>query len=117
MSLLDEARLIARVSDDTFDPEIIAHVAAALTDMRRAGVREDLLDPSLVDPFVKEAVFLYLRANFGYDVNEAQRFKESYNQVVADLLNSSANECADSERAANVSGFAQYVQGALSSKE
>lgn len=93
MSLLDDARRAVRVSDETFDDEIRGHVRAALYDMRRAGVREHLLDPSRLSPLAHEAVMLWTKANFGYDNPESERFMSSYRQTLCDLLNSSANEC------------------------
>ena len=95
MALLDDAGLAVRVSDDTFDAEIMTIVNAALMDMRRAAVREELLDPASLSALPKMAAMSYLRANFGYDNPEADRFMASYRQTLADLLNSCANEMAD----------------------
>lgn len=95
MSLIDDVRDSTRTVTTKMDGEIISHVAAALSDMRRAGVREELLDPDALHPMVKEAVFLYTKAHYGYDNSEAQRFLDSYTSTVSALLNSDHNECAD----------------------
>ena len=79
------------------DDELIDHLAAALSDLRRAGVREGLLEPSSLHPMAKEAVLLYVKAHYGYDNPEAQRFIDSYDATVNKLLNSSHNECADDD--------------------
>ena len=48
MALLDEVKVACRVSSDAFDTELEAYISAALMDMRRAGVREELLPPDSV---------------------------------------------------------------------
>ena len=107
---------MVRVSGDAFDAEIKANVAAAMSDMRRAGVRESLLDPAALHPLAWSAVTLYLKARFGYDNPEAPRFMESYRQVVTDLLNSAANECADEDED-RISTYASSVMSALDAME
>jgi len=114
MSLLDDARLWTRVTDEVFDPELRGLIAAALTDMRRTGVREVLLDPSAPAPLARQAVMLYVKAMFGYDNSEATRFMDAYRQTVSDLLNSAANMCADEDDDADVEGYAAMVEDALS---
>lgn len=118
MALLDDVKLALRVSSDAFDDEVAALVAAALVDMKRTGVREELLDPASPTPLAKMAVTLYAKALFGYDNPEAQRFMDSYRQTVADLLNSSANECDDeSETYGTTSYYANAVLDAILPKE
>lgn len=103
MSLLDDARRATRTVSTEMDEELKDLIAAALTDMRRTGVRESLLDPSSIDPLPKMAVLLYVKANYGYDNSEADRFMASYRQTVADLLNGDQNECADEDRTSSYS--------------
>lgn len=86
--LLEEAKAALRVTSSSMDTEVQSLIDAALRDMRRVGVSEDLLSEDDMDPLVKMAVLLYAKARFGYDNDEASRFDESYRQVVADLLNS-----------------------------
>lgn len=113
MSLLDEVRLATRTSSEAFDGELLGLVAAALSDMRRAGVREELMEPATLAPLVKNAVMCYVKASYGYDNNEADRFMASYRQTVADLLNSSANMCADETDDEGRSDFDSTIQSAL----
>lgn len=112
MSLLDEVRTALRVSpmplpDESgnepysdawqptytsdFDGEIQTLIDAALADLTRVGIVPSLLDPDSIDPLAKMAVVLYAKAHFGYDNDEAARFAESYQRVVVDMLNSTAN--------------------------
>lgn len=103
MSLLDDVRRATRTVSNEMDEELKDLIAAALSDMRRTGVRESLLDPSSLDPLPKMAVILYAKANYGYDNAEAERFMASYRQTVADLLNGDENECADEDRTSSYS--------------
>lgn len=111
MALLDEVRTWLRVSADVYDAEIATLIESALTDMRRVGVREELLDPDSLYPLAKKAVMVYAKAQFGFDNKEADRFMLSYQQTVADLLNSSANEM--DEESETYSRVASYADGLL----
>lgn len=97
MALLDEVKIACRVSSDVFDTELEAYISAALMDMRRAGVREELLSPASVSPMAKAAIFQWCKAYYGYDNPEAERFMESYREILRSLLNSRANECDEED--------------------
>lgn len=88
MSLHDDVKVALRVTSDALDTEVDALVAAALADMRRAGVGEALLKEDAMYPLAKAAVLMYVKANFGYDNSEAGRFLRSYQQTLALLVNS-----------------------------
>ena len=88
MSLHDDVKVALRVTSDALDTEVDGLIAAALADMRRAGVDQRLLDEAAMSPLAKAAVVMYVKANFGYDNSEAGRFLRSYNQTLALLCNS-----------------------------
>lgn len=88
MALLDDVKVALRVTTDAMDSEVEMLIDAAIADMRRVHVREELLDEETMAPLVKMAVILFCKAQFGYDNDEAERFDESYRQLVADFLNS-----------------------------
>lgn len=94
MSLLDDARVAVRVTSTATDAELQMWVDAAIADMRRCGVRDELLDEGAetFDPMVRSAVVCYVKANYGYDNAEAPRFTATYKAILAALLNSRANE-------------------------
>lgn len=94
MSLLDDARVAVRVTSIATDSELQMWVDAAIADMRRCGVRDELLDEEAetFDPMVRSAVICYVKANYGYDNAEAPRFTATYKAILAALLNSKANE-------------------------
>lgn len=88
MALRDDVKVALRVTTDAMDDEVQMLIDAAIADMRRVHVADELLDEYGMDPLVKMAVCLYCKAHFGYDNDEAERFDESYRQLVADFLNS-----------------------------
>lgn len=90
-------KIILRVKSNALDAEVDMLIDAAKADMIRVGVRPELVDPSSdteIEPMVKQAIACYCKSNFGYDNEEATRFRSSYYQTVADLMNSPANVAA-----------------------
>ena len=92
MALLDEMRMRVRVTTDLTDAEIEGEIYAAIADMRRCGVKDELLDAEDPHPLVKHAVALYCKAYYGYDNNEREQFVKAYERTLCDLLNSKSNE-------------------------
>ena len=89
--LLDDVRVAVRVSGKATDGEIQMWVDAALADMERAGVNPALLSPESLAPLAKAAVVSYVKANYGYDVDERAQFADMYRSTLTALLNSPAN--------------------------
>lgn len=79
-SLLDAARPWVRKSAKTFDDEIIQTIAACFLDLQNAGV--NVLAPE--DPLIRQAVKLYLKAQFGYDA-ESDKWERAYEHLKAAL--------------------------------
>lgn len=97
MTFLSDVKVSLRVSSDATDSEIRMWIDAALGDMARVGVREELLDqedPESMPALVRAAVACYVKANYGYDVDERPQFEDSYRRIVCGLMNSPANASA-----------------------
>ena len=99
-TLKEDIRVALRVTGDFLDSEIDTLTEAARYDMERTGVDPNILalnplTKNLDNAFVKQAVVNYCKAESGYDVSEASRFKDSYYRIVNDLLNSDANIAAN----------------------
>lgn len=92
MALLDEMRVRLRVSTDMTDSEIEGEIYAAIADMHRVGVKDELLYARNPSPLVKHAIAMYCKAYYGYDNSEREQFVQAYERTVCDLLNSKANE-------------------------
>lgn len=85
--------MTCRVSTDAFDDELNNLIAAAYADMRRVGVREEYLKKK--DALVVTAIGCFCKSRFGMDNADSEKYFKSYQQMVADMLNSKQNECAD----------------------
>lgn len=96
VALKDLVRTSVRVTSTLTDEEIEMLIAAAVAEMRRVGVREELLVEESMGALAKFAVVSYVKANYGYDNEEADRFMASFHQTCVDLMNSTANVCAES---------------------
>lgn len=97
MALLDDMKLVLRVSNAAYDDEVSMLIAAAKSDMVRVGIDPALIEPEQgeIAPLVRQAISCYCKAHFGWDNDEGARFDRSYRQTVTDLLNSSANIAAE----------------------
>lgn len=91
MALLDEVRLAVRTASTATDDEIQLWINAAMADMKRVGIREELLDVDTLAALPKAAVVCYAKAHYGYDIDERAQFAEDYRNIVVSLLNSDAN--------------------------
>jgi hypothetical protein len=98
LALLDDIRTALRITADVYDGEVRMLIDSALYDMERVGVNPALLqadaEGELANAHVRTAVTCYCKANFGYDVDEADRFMDAYDRIVCGLLNSSENIAA-----------------------
>ena len=98
MALLDDMKLVLRLSGDTLDAEVGMTIDAALGELGRVGVDAAYLDAGeLAAPgsdyskLVKMAVADYCRATFAKDVPERDFFMGCFNRCEIDLLNSAAS--------------------------
>lgn len=97
MPLLDDIKLSLRVMTDDFDPEIQLLIDAAIADMKRVGIRPELLeldaDENLLrhNAMVWQAIAAFCKSRFGFDNGDAGRFDDAYYRTVIDLMNSTAN--------------------------
>lgn len=71
-------------SNSLLDGEIIDLIEAARDDLRLSGVlASKVIDDH--DSLIKRAITTYVKANFGFDNAEAERFQRSYESLKAHL--------------------------------
>lgn len=75
-SIIEEGRAWLRITTDKLDDEIKQTIEACSRDLSTSGVDSGKAR-DYSDPYIKQAVKLYLKAFFGYDEN-AERFAERY---------------------------------------
>lgn len=78
--MLDAVKLALRIVTDAFDDELTDLIAAALLDLRLAGVS----NTDTTDALVKRAVITYVKMNFGQP-DEYDRLKKSYDEQKAQM--------------------------------
>lgn len=84
MALLDKLKKTLRISSEAFDEEINDLIEAAQLDLELSGVvHEKAIDEG--DALICRAISVYVKANFGFDNPDADRFQQSYNMLKAHL--------------------------------
>ena len=76
--LIGAARLRVRMGSSlTFDSEIRELIAAARADLVREGITtEKVMDEN--DPLIRRALMLYVKAEFGLNNPDSEKYKNSY---------------------------------------
>lgn len=82
--MLEDIKDILRVSGGELDTEIADLIASARMDLQLSGVKTSLANAS-TDPLIKRAIACYVKAHFGYDNPEADRFNQSYQAIKMQL--------------------------------
>lgn len=84
-TLLEKVKLAMRRSDTAFDDEINDNIAAAIEDLRLAGVNDVVLGSPLDYPLVVDAVVMFCRKNIGVPA-DADRLKKAYDEKKQQML-------------------------------
>ena len=95
--MLAKVKLAKRISTTVFDSELLDLIAAAIADIKHAGVQFEysevreqgvVTDYSVTDPLISRAVVTYCVMNFG-DPENYDRLKASYDEQKGQLRESS----------------------------
>lgn len=81
MALLDDVKISLRITTAAFDGEIQDLIDSARLDLIESGVSATIVNNIVVDPWIKRAITVYAKGNFGYDNPDADRFQESYRML------------------------------------
>lgn len=83
--LVDAAKLrIRKMNSDVLDDDVRQYVDFALADLQRVGVPAESLEHP--DALLKEAVLVYVQANFGGSVDE--KLMKSYDMILTKIKGS-----------------------------
>lgn len=85
MAITEAAKSALRISSgmSAFDAEINDLIASAKLDLETSGV----INIDEADPLIKQAILVYVKANFGLGNSEAERFKNIYEGLRNKLAN------------------------------
>lgn len=78
--ILNAAKLALRITSTAFDSELQDLIAAAVIDLRQAGVTNE----DTTDPMIRRAVITFCKLNFGQP-DDYDRLKKSYDEQKAQL--------------------------------
>lgn len=86
-TLLQEVKIVLRITTDAFDGEITALINACLADLGIAGVSSDAIGAEyLTNPLIVQAVNTYAKMYFGQIENDVfNRLKASYDEQKAQM--------------------------------
>ena len=84
--MLQKVNLALRIKSNKFDDEIQDLISACKIDLSISGVRKVRED----DPIIQRVIILYVKANFGLDNNDSEKYYKSYL-----LLKQSLSLCGD----------------------
>lgn len=82
---LTSVRLYVRLSATTFDSELTDLINAARADMVLGGVLEARAEDES-DPLVLRAVATYVKAEFGLDNADSEKYRAAYNELKTRLM-------------------------------
>ena len=96
--MLAKVKLAKRIQTTVFDSELLDLIAAAIADIRHAGVTFEavevivdnaVVDYTVTDPLISRAIVTYCVMNFG-SPDDYDRLKASYDEQKGQLRESSA---------------------------
>lgn len=85
---LAAGRLSIRTKSKAFDPEIVDLIRAAREDLALGGVLPERARDE-ADPLIKRAIMNYLKAEFGLDNEDADKYRAAYERLKVSLALSS----------------------------
>ncbi len=88
MALIDKVRSSLYLTSSVTDDVLQTYIDGALDDMRRVGVREELLDEETMSPMATHAVIAHCNAFYNVDSIKSPFWLTSYNHTVTALMNS-----------------------------
>lgn len=74
--MLEKIKLSLRISNDAYDNEIQDEINSCKKDLEISGIAKSLIKED--DPLIIQAIKQYVKASFGYDNPDSEKFKESY---------------------------------------
>jgi len=79
MALIDDVKLALRVTSASLNTEVTDLINAAEEDLQVTAIDELMFDET--SPLIKQAIIAYVKANFGYNNPEAERFMATYESI------------------------------------
>mgnify|MGYP000935172516 CR=1 FL=1 len=84
MPILDDIKIALRISNTAYDSEIDDLISAARADLRLSGILESKVNDD-IDPLIKRAITVYVKAHFGWNNPDAEKLQQSYAMIKGHL--------------------------------
>ncbi len=91
--MLVDAKKLLRISNTAFDTEVQDLINAAESDLSLSGVSSSKI--VVTDPLIRRAVFVYVKAYFGWDNPDSDRLIKSYDMLKMHLALSTEYTVSD----------------------
>ena len=89
MALIDDVKVVCRVTSTAYDTELNGLIAAACADLGITDIRGTLIETP-ENPLILRAILTYCKMNFGYlEQGQYERLKRSYDEQKSQMLMSS----------------------------
>lgn len=75
--MIESIRTALRIKNTVFDDEIIDLISACKLDLSISGIA--IIKDA--DPLIKQAIKTYVKANFGLDNKDGEKYMESYEAI------------------------------------
>ena len=83
MAILDDVKIVLRITNTAYDTEITDLINAAIADLQLSGVTaESAVD---TDVLIKRAINTYVKAHFGWSNPDAERLHQAYEMLKGHL--------------------------------
>lgn len=69
-----------RRSGTNFDGEIMDLIEAARSDLKLIGIKDEKVD-DVKDKLINQAIVLYVKAEFGIDNDDSEKYRQSYEML------------------------------------
>ena len=98
--MLKDVKTVLRISNNAYDAEIEDLIEAAKIDLKLSGVNinktvtqtytpeptkenpePEPVEIQVMDPLIKRAITVYVKANFGWNNPDSERLQQSYNML------------------------------------
>lgn len=104
MAVLDDIKTVLRISNNAYDAEINDLISAAQSDLALSGVNVNKtvtetftpeptdeepepqpIEIEVLDPLIKRAITIYVKAHFGWNNPDAEKLQQSYAMIKGHL--------------------------------
>lgn len=102
--MLEDVKTVLRISNNAYDAEINDLIEAAKIDLKLSGVNinktvtqtytpesteenpePDPVEIQVMDPLIKRAIIVYVKANFGWNNPDAEKLQQSFRMLETHL--------------------------------